>query len=143
MIRHYCRFAGYLLPFFIVYAGVVLLGAQAKPSGADPYTPTKQEWLINEFNQLWRGHDHGKDGDYVIRSLYVMATKGANANEVVIKYHSPDKPPGYRNERAREIEERENLDLAGKRLKEIAASYGWQDWLVVRELVIKQVWPEN
>lgn len=120
MIQRYYRLAGYLLPVFIVCTSAALLGARAKPSGADPYTPTKREWLCMEFNARHRysmmDHNFG-----------ISAIRGDGPDEVLL--HCGATPKTDRASFNKAVQDsRENL-------QSIAEKYGFDDWLTIKELV--------
>lgn len=127
MINRYFRFAGYLLPVFIVCTSVALLGARAKPSGADPYTPTKREWLTVAFNALriegppqagitCEALPDRQDPDALI--LFVAIVPRPDADELEQRKFASKVLAANR----------ETLELLAKRL-------GFSDWLVIREKV--------
>jgi hypothetical protein len=119
------RFAWCLLSLSIVFTAGVLLGAKAKPSGADPYTPTKREWLAVEINSFL-SREWSKDSPFMM-----FAAPGRDENEITaavvfmpedkeaIDVHRKSAESALRNFR-------DHIEKAGE-------ARGWDDWLVVRE----------
>lgn len=120
MIQRYYRLAGCLLPVFIICTGVALLGARAKPSGDDPFTPTKREWLCLVFNAE-------ESVQFFDRKNYAVVARPSprDANTVLLKFGAkPDLPRETRNEL---------LSLYKDNLQGYAKFYGFEDWLVIEE----------
>jgi hypothetical protein len=120
MIHRYFRLAGYLLPVFIVCTSVALLGAHAKPSGADPYIPTKQEWLCLQFNASYRisimTHDYS-----------ISAVVAADPNKVLLYCRTTP-----RTDRA---SFNASVQQSREFIEGMAKTYGFGDRLTVQEEV--------
>jgi hypothetical protein len=116
------RFAWPMLSIAIVCTAIVLIGAQARPFGDAPYTPTKREWLCLAFNaEECVDFLHG-------RNYSVIATPSArDANTVILRFGTAD---GFRAEALPEM-----LDLYKDKLHSLAKKYGFQGWLQIEEQI--------
>ena len=119
MMNRYFRSAGYLLPVFIVFTSVALLGARAKPSGDDRYTPTKRNWLCLAFN-AGRGVNFKTHG-------YAIHAVGTGRDEVTLFCST--------NPTTDRAEFNAGVQHARAVLQVIAEKYGFDDWLTIKELV--------
>ena len=122
MMNRYFRSAGYLLPVFFVFTSVALLGARAKPSGDDPFTPTKRSWLCLAFNAVHAVHfkTHGY-------AIYAFAANGTGGDEVTLFCST-----NLTTDRA---EFNAGVQHARTVLQLLAEKYGFDDWLTIKELV--------
>jgi hypothetical protein len=125
MIHGYFRMAGYLLPVFIVCTSAALLGARARPSGTDPFTPTKAEWLCVRHN-MTQMRKWNRDIPY---DHYARITDEPNVIEIVLLFLPPKgiDPIPYREMANKEMATA-RLNIAG-----LARIFGFDEWLEIRE----------
>jgi len=122
MIRRYFQFAGYLLPALAVCTSFALLGAQAKPSGADPYVPTKQQWLCVSFNALYRERLDRDGAEMTIKAC--LSDEPNHIHLVGVIRKKTDR--AFFNQL---------FQQSKKILEEDARSLGFDNWLVIKEEV--------
>lgn len=116
-MQRYRSIAPYLLPFVCV-AALLCVAAQKKESGADPYTPTKLEWLCTYVNSTFRVLH---DGGYELTAHYLKP------NEVILLYHVP--PEADRQFVNGTLQ-------AFRNVFELEAKHrGWDEWLIIREQI--------
>lgn len=131
MIHYYHRLAGFLFPPLLFFASLFLVGAGSKPSGADPYVPTAQEWLAIQWNSTqlrsWTSD----------MPFHLYALPGGNPNEIQLVLHYTRYPGKEDLHEARELA---FTFLAGGRkvLDSLAKIHGFDSWLVVREIISHQ-----
>jgi hypothetical protein len=125
MIHRYFRFAGFVLPVVIACTSVALIGARAKPSGTDPFMPTKAEWLCVRYNmsQLRRW---SRDFPY---DHFARITGEPNVVEIVLLFTPLE---GLDPLHFRELANRE-MAHARRSIKAQAEIYGFDEWLEIRE----------
>jgi hypothetical protein len=119
-MRRYRTIAPYLLPLVCV-AALLCVAAQKKESGDEPYAPTKLEWLAMRINALFRQAFQDADS-------YALDAREVHPNTLLLTaYVGPTC-------------ERTTVNKPLEKLREvteaIAKSYGWDDWLIIREKVV-------
>jgi len=120
------RYSHAVSPVLLVFAVVAAIGsiaAQKKESGSDPYTQTKREWLVTEFNSQYATPPTGARAGHLIHAI-----EDATDENTVILW------AGLIKGGDREIMN-ESLDLARDALELIAEVHGFDDWLIIREQI--------
>lgn len=122
MIHRYFKFAGYLLPVFVVCTTMPLLGAKAKPSGTDLFVPTKKQWLCVEFNAqyAWKTTESG---------FHISAIDAAGGGKNEVMLYCRMRPETDR------VVFNESIQTCRELLQSTAQKYGFDEWLTIKENV--------
>jgi hypothetical protein len=126
----HCRMFAFCPPsVFAACAVAFLLGAKAKPSGADPFVPTKRDWLVVSFNAAFSVPMTNSAG-FVI---YAEGTDDPNEIQLCAHVIDSNMPAEGAAERRRRFTN--SLTHLRTILEAEAEILGFDDWLKIREKI--------
>jgi hypothetical protein len=118
-MHRYSRTVSPVLLAFAIFAAVGSIAAQRKESGSDPYTPTKREWLVLQFNA--KSSTFTSPGNFSIKAY----EQGKDENTVLLVASAfKDTDRQFVNEA---------MGFAREHMEGLSKRYCCNSWLIIRE----------